>query len=165
MDIGRDAMGDYRHLLPSKPEPTVGDLLNCLIQQVDLETARLLEQGSQERGMQERGEAGLVISEGNRKTLLRMLHYELQDDRPLDLADAAGLISRLDRYLQTYMADQPEGHVWIIICCLFSAFIAGEPLHPQEATRWTYSEGEGYRCPAFEPGEDSLCNWCACTER
>ena len=95
--------------------------------------------------MLEQGRSGLVISEGNRKTLLRMIDFDLQDTRPFDRGAAEALVSHLDRYLQTYMADRPEGHIWIIICCLFSSVVVGEPLHPQEATHWTYTEGEGYR--------------------
>ena len=112
--------------------------------------------------MLEQGRSGLVISEGNRKTLLRMIDFDLQDTRPFDRGAAEALVSHLDRYLQTYMADRPEGHIWIIICCLFSSVVVGEPLHPQEATHWTYTEGEGYRCPSYEVGDDSLCNCCAC---
>lgn len=114
-----------------------------------------------ERAGIEAGE-GLVVSRYNRATLMRLLTCPAPEgDVPVDNDAVAALEAALRGYLDRYMPDAPEGHKWIILCCLFSAFVAREPMHPREVVDWTQT-GDGYRCPARDEAEGSLCRWCAC---
>lgn len=123
---------------------------------------------AEERAALENGGVGLVISQYNRRTLLGMLstgeaalRAEAPEERRIDPGHVGALRSALEGFLAQYMSDRPEGHKWIILSCLYLAFVAGEPMHPQEVVRWTYRCGE-YRCPAREDTEGSLCRWCVC---
>ena len=114
-----------------------------------------------ERAALERGE-GLVISRHNRETLLRMLTTDPSPDgRRVDPAVLSAMEATLQGYLDRYMPDRPEGHKWIMLSCVYLAFVAREPLHPRETVGWVQRE-DGYHCPARETTADSLCRWCAC---
>lgn len=99
------------------------------------------------------------ISRYNRMTLLRILECEEQDDGRVDAGRAEALHTALREYLNRYMPDTPEAHKWIILSCLFLAFVAMEPLHSQAIVGWEKTEG-GYLCPSREEG--GVCRWCVC---
>ena len=107
----------------------------------------------------------LVISSYNRATVLKLLSMKENgvDRGPItvetDLVD--GFKRELEEYLDRYMREQPEGHKWIILSCLFLTFIMREPMHPQEIVRWERL-GDLYRCPSREMQAGSLCRWCVC---
>ena len=109
----------------------------------------------------------LVISRYNRSTVVRMLALqdsptdaeELCGDDEVDLCCVDALKDALAGFLNRYMADRPEGHKWIILCCIFLDFIAEEPMHPQEVVHWK-TDGKNYFCGCREDSEDSLCRWC-----
>lgn len=107
------------------------------------------------------GRSGLVIGEDNRQTLLRMLDHPDAGNGTAARADIVSLIDSLCSFLDRYMADQPEGHLWIVLCCVYLSMIVREPLHPQRFTHW-YPDGDTYRCPAREVSPDSVCLWCIC---
>ena len=155
------------------PGTAKADFLESLLRQISgEERAALLEGGGD-----------LRINPYNRATMVRMLKMgeELEKlreagriskarsgsssgpekDQPLDLDSARALHDQLQTYLNLYMADQPQAHKWIILACLFSAFLVREPMHPQEMAKWV-RRGDAYACPAKEVTEDSLCRWCAC---
>ena len=143
------------------------DFLESLLWQISEEERTALLQGS----------GDLRINQYNRATMVRMLKmgeelravsciagsrtYEAAEDEPIDLKSAKALHDQLQTYLNCYMADQPQAHKWIILACLFSSFVAREPMHPQEMAKWIKAE-DVYACPALEDTEDSLCRWCAC---
>ena len=110
------------------------------------------------------GGEGLYINEPNRKTMLRMLETDENEiTGTVEAASAAAMVRMISDYLEQYMADHPEAHIWIILACVFSAFIAAEPLHPQETARWKKDEDTGtYRCRFREEGPESTCRWCVC---
>lgn len=107
------------------------------------------------------GGSGLVLGEDNRRTLLRMLEDPNVGNGTSRRADLVSLIDALGSFLEKYMADQPEGHLWIVLCCVYLSMIVREPLHPQRFTHW-YPDGDTYRCPAREVSPDSVCLWCIC---
>lgn len=108
-----------------------------------------------------RDDETLVISGYNRGTIERMLYTQEAFKGDVDTERAESLGSALSAYLESYMADKPEGHKWIILCCLFLSMVAGEPMHPQPLTDWEERDG-GYFCGAREDSEGSLCHWCVC---
>jgi len=114
-----------------------------------------------ERAALERGE-GLVISRYNRETLLRMLETgAAQYTHCVDPAEVEAMRSALQGFLDRHMPDRPEGHRWIMLSCIFLAFVAREPLHPQPVVGWQRRQGACI-CPAREVSADSLCRWCVC---
>lgn len=105
--------------------------------------------------------ARLLIGESNRATMLRLLNDDAQHDGEVDAEDALRLRTALAAYLDTYMANQPSGHKWIILCCLYLAMVTEEPLHPQSAAGWQERE-DGYYCGSREDHDGSICRWCVC---
>lgn len=131
---------------------------------------QLLEQlagqiSDEERAALEDGGRELVISRYNRATVLKLLSMkESGADHGAITVDTAlvdGLKRELEEYLDRYMREQPEGHKWIILSCLFLTFILREPMHPQEIVRWERLGGL-YHCPSREVQAGSLCRWCVC---
>ena len=106
------------------------------------------------------GSAPLVISRWNRATLMRMRGFEAPPGEAKD-EDVGAMEALLADYLKRTMPDRPEGHRWILLSCLFLAFVAREPLHPAEIVGHRPGP-EGRVCPAREPGPDSLCRFCVC---
>lgn len=113
-----------------------------------------------ERVLLESGE-GLVINEYNLATMKRLLYTQEVFEGTVDGLSSKGLEKTLEDYLNEYMADQPEGHKWIILCCLFLSQVAGEPMHPRAWTKWR-ELGGNYYCGAREDQEGSVCRWCVC---
>ena len=110
------------------------------------------------------GDASLAISRHNRETLLRMRRYEPSNE-PVSDADVRAMERLLNDYLERYMPDRPEGHRYIVSCCLFLAFVTREPLHPAEIVNHRQTVENGvirYRCPAREDVPGSLCRFCVC---
>lgn len=107
------------------------------------------------------GAAHILISESNRATMLRLLNDDSPHDGEVDEETARELHQALASYLREYMADQPSGHKWIILCCLYLSMVAKEPLHPQAVVGWQKVE-DAYYCSAREDQEGSLCRWCVC---
>ena len=99
------------------------------------------------------------ISRYNRDTLLRMLDLGEPMPVPVDATRAKALHAALQDYLNRYMRDNPEAHKWIILSCLFLAFVAMEPMHPQAIVGWEKLDGD-YICPAREA--NGVCRWCVC---
>ena len=115
-----------------------------------------------ERKALENGGEGLVIGRYNRETLLRMLDMDdLPEGQGVDPERLEGLEGALRDYLNRYMPDQPEGHKWIVLSCLFLALVVREPMHPREIVGWRQAGG-AYICPTREPSSGSICRWCVC---
>lgn len=118
---------------------------------------------AEERELLEKRTGSLIISEYNRNTLLRMLDRQVDSDDMVDKDRMIRLIRTLQNYLQTYMENQPEGHRWIILACLFLSGVVKEPMHPQAIVHWKQdSSGMKYYCPAFSAEEGSACRFCVC---
>ena len=96
----------------------------------------------------------------NRETLLSMRDHA-PGEHPVDEARAKQLEAALETYLNRYMAKRPEGHRWIVLSCLFLAFVARAPLHPGELLGHR-RVGGAVLCPAREDSPDSLCRFCVC---
>lgn len=103
----------------------------------------------------------LVISEDNRKTLLRMLDYPYTGKETVRRDSIVSLIDTLQLFLEKHMADQPEGHLWIDLSCVYLSMVVREPMHPQRFTHW-YLDRDTYCCPAKEETPGSVCLWCVC---
>lgn len=132
---------------------TVKEMHALLAQQITAEERELLEKKT----------GNLIISEYNRNTLLRMLDRQVVSDDIVDTDRMIRLIRTLQKYLQTYMENQPEGHRWIILACLFLSGVVKEPMHPQAIVHWEQDlSGMNYYCPAFSAEEGSTCRFCVC---
>lgn len=118
-----------------------------------------------ERAALEDGGRELVISRYNRATVLKLLSMKESGADygaiTVDTALVDGFKRELVEYLNRYMREQPEGHKWIILSCLFLTFIVREPMHPQEIVGWERLGGL-YQCPSREMQAGSLCRWCVC---
>ncbi len=108
-----------------------------------------------------KGREGLVIGEDNRGTILRLLDEPCAGDGEVKREDLVSLMDALSAFLEKYMADRPEGHLWILLCCVYLSMVVGEPLHPKGIARWE-DDGGVRRCPAREDVPGSLCRWCVC---
>ena len=133
---------------------TTAEFLDLLIHAISSEDWQRLD----------RGDPSLVISRWNLKTLQRMRQYQPSSGCiPVEKTEALRL--SLSEYLNRTMPEKPEEHQWIIISCLFLAFVAREPLHPQEIVRHLPVLKDGRRaflCPAREDSKESLCRFCVC---
>ena len=133
---------------------TASELLDLLIHAISNEDWRRLE----------RNDPSLVISQWNLKTLQRMREYHpMPGSVPVEKTEELRL--SLNRYLNRTMPEKPEAHRWIIISCLFLAFVAREPLHPQEIVRHRQvliNGKQAHLCPVHEDSTESLCRFCVC---
>lgn len=115
-----------------------------------------------ERAALESGGEGLVISRYNRATLLRLLAMEDSPAEPrVDPASLEAMTAALGDYLNRFLPDQPEAHKWILLSCVFLAFVVREPLHPREIVQWEARQ-DRYLCPLRDLSPLSLCRWCVC---
>jgi len=108
--------------------------------------------------------AQATISQWNRGTLLRMRGF-VPEPGDISAASVEALISSLCDNLERHMPDAPEGHRWIMLSCLFLAFVAWEPMHPREVVhhRNTVIMGrQHWFCPVREDSAESLCRFCVC---
>ena len=103
----------------------------------------------------------LVISEDNRQTLLRMLDFPYTGKETVRRDSLVSLIDTLQLFLEKHMADQPAGHLWIVLSCVYLSMVVREPMHPQRFTHW-YLDRDTYYCPAKEETPGSVCLWCIC---
>ena len=137
---------------------TRGELLAALCREIDPASREALRDG----------DPSLVIGAFNRTTLLRMLEMEgvvaADAASPVDPASVRALVEALDAFLQEQMADQPEGHRWIVLACVFLAFVVCKPLHPRDIVGWELAADGTYACPTREDVPSSLCRWCVCDE-
>ena len=86
----------------------------------------------------------------------------------VNLEAADNLARYLQKYLDEYMSDAPEGHKWIILASLYLAFVAHRPLHPIERTGVRVERLDGttvYRCPLKVAGDNPICDACICLEK
>ena len=115
------------------------------------------------------GDKSLRVSVYNRNTLLRLAEEPLTDPEGIvDQASAEELETSLRAYLDQYMAEAPEAHKWIILACLFSAFLSGEPMHPVEVVHAEKRIEDGetrWYCRAREDVPGCLCRWCVCRKQ
>lgn len=137
---------------------TKQELLNCLLRSVTKEEWEQLE----------RGDRALYIGEYNRRTMLEARSFaQTQGNWETETARiprVQGLVRQLEEYLGQYMADHPEGHRWIIFCCVYLAFVREIPMHPQEIVKYTITQdadGIHYHCPSRTEEEGSVCLYCA----
>ena len=148
-------MEDFLHWLSENPAPSQRELLTELCLQIDDASREALNQNKE----------GLVIGEFNRKTLLRMLRLNEQmreTGETVYTASVSMLIDVLGAYLSAYMGDRPEGHLWIILSCVFLSVVVKEPMHPQDIVHWEVAGDSTFRCPARYLGKGSICRWCVC---
>lgn len=114
----------------------------------------------------EHGDSSLVISSFNREVLLSMKNTPAENYE-IDTKSVRNLHKTLQKYLDTYMADRPIGHKWIIIASIYLTFVQKRPMHPQQATHWKridVSEKAGYICPCKDTSAGSICSYCVCCD-
>ena len=107
----------------------------------------------------------LSISGFNRRVLSELRDADIEEDGGLREDLVSGLYKILERFLKENLSDKPQGHKWVIISCLYLAFIVGRPMHPIESVGIKVSEVDGqtvYECPVKENGEATTCHYCVC---
>lgn len=106
----------------------------------------------------------LTISSFNREVLLSVGNTPVGDSE-IDTDSVRDLHRALQQYLDTYMADCPTGHKWIIITSIYLTFVQKRPMHPQQATHWRRVAGSKkteYICPCKDTAANSVCSYCVC---
>ena len=105
----------------------------------------------------------MPVSMANRAILLQMRDFKPDACKSLSAGKVRRLEDLLSSYLNQYMEDRPDWHKWIIMVCLFRAFVAEEPLHPREAVNYRIERtpaGVLYYCPVKETGAENICSFC-----
>ena len=108
------------------------------------------------------GRTAVPVSPFNRETLLELRERE---DFPGEAED--GLVRTLrktvDGYLTRMWAEEPGAHKYVTAVCLAMTFLWEKPMHPPEKVHYRSLVRVGkarYFCPAREPGEGSVCEFC-----
>ena len=108
------------------------------------------------------GRMAVPVSPFNRETLLELRERE---DFPGEAED--GLVRSLRQTVEGYLlrmwAEEPGAHKYVTAVCLAMTFLWEKPMHPPEKVNFRSLVREGkarYFCPAREPGEGSVCEFC-----
>ena len=110
----------------------------------------------------EEGRPKAPVSPFNRETLLDLRERE---DFPGEAADerVRALRETVDGYLRRYWPEEPGAHKYVTAVCLAMTFLFEKPMHPPEKVHYHSLVRDGkarYFCPAREPGEGSVCEFC-----
>ena len=138
-----------------------------MIRQSELKRKLCGKISDREWGLLGTGSPELYVSAFNRAKITEMLYYPA-GEKSVDLSRVQELHHALQTYLREYMAEKPEAHKWIILSCLYLAFVREEPLHPKEAAGYVARSDHGkkvYFCPLREGGPDSICSYCVCRKQ
>ena len=108
------------------------------------------------------GQPAAPVSPFNRETLLDLRERE---DFPGEASDARvrALRETVEGYLRRYWPEEPGAHKYVTAVCLAMTFLWEKPMHPPEKAHYRSLVREGkarYFCPAREPGEGSVCEFC-----
>ena len=108
------------------------------------------------------GHTKVPVSPFNRKTLLDLRERE---DFPGEADDESvrALRETVEGYLREQWAEEPGAHKYVTAVCLAMTFLYEKPMHPPEKARYRCLVRDGkarYFCPAREPGEGSVCEFC-----
>lgn len=110
-------------------------------------------------------DTGLSVSKFNRSVLLGWKNEKIQDGLEIPEDQVFGLHTVLREHLETYMGDNPGGWKWVILSCIYLAFIAERPMHPVEVLgiREVTEDGKTvYECPEKSSGKNTACRYCVC---
>lgn len=108
------------------------------------------------------GRTAAPVSPFNRETLLDLRERE---DFPgqADDGKVRALRETVEGYLREQWAEEPGAHKYVVAVCLAMTFLYEKPMHPPEKVRYRSLVRDGkarYFCPAREPGEGSVCEFC-----
>lgn len=113
----------------------------------------------------EKNDPALVISVYNRDTMLAMRRVVPRQEQEIEESKVRALRGKLEAYLDTYMKEQPQGHLWIILTSLYRTFILRQPMHPMKVVHirieWA-DNGPRYHCPSRSDDPDAVCAYCVC---
>lgn len=133
-----------------------------------ISTRQLLEQLQTEISDQEWDaiQAKAVYVSGHNLSVLEEIRSgAICEEAFVDAEKPQELRAWLESYLAEYMSDRPECWKWIILPCIYLAFIARRPLHDMQRTDIRTEEtkqGTRYLCPAKESERGSACYYCTC---
>ena len=108
---------------------------------------------------------GLRVSDFNRGALLEMKSIALKEDAEVDPARVDGLRGALIDYLRRFLPEAPEAWKWIVLACLYLAFIAERPMHPIDLLHIRSRAEDGrtvYECPHRSDDPTAACRYCVC---
>ena len=102
------------------------------------------------------------VSRFNREMLLDLRERE---DFPGEADDekVRALRETVESYLREQWAEEPGAHKYVVAVCLVMTFLYEKPMHPPEKALYRCLVRDGkarYFCPAREPGEGSVCEFC-----
>ena len=105
------------------------------------------------------------LGASNRDLILKMMEDTRVSDEWIDDA----IVERLRNITYEYLAEQltgyPEVWKWIFICCAYTTYILGEPMHSREWVHYTTKQVNGkteYYCPMKSSKPDTNCSFCVC---
>ncbi len=109
-----------------------------------------------------RKRTAVPVSDFNRETLLDLRERE---DFPGEAEEDSvrALRETVEGYLRRYWPEEPGAHKYVTAVCLAMTFLWEKPMHPPEKAQYRSLVREGkarYFCPAREPGEGSVCEFC-----
>ena len=107
----------------------------------------------------------LAVSSFNRNVLLGWKNEKISDDLEIPEEQVMGLHMVLREFLETHMGDNPGGWKWVILSCIYLAFIAERPLHSIEVLDIKELSVDGktvYECPVKSNGKNTPCRYCVC---
>ncbi len=110
----------------------------------------------------ESGRNSVPVSSFNREILLELREREDFSGEAEDRAVRA-LGETVENYLRQYWAEEPGAHKYVVSVCLAMTFLYEKPMHPPEKAQYRCLVRDGktrYFCPAREPGEGSVCEFC-----
>lgn len=113
----------------------------------------------------EKNDPALVISSYNRDTMLAMRRAAPRQETEIDEARVRELRAKLQAYLDRYMQEQPQGHLWILLTSLYRTFVLRQPMHPMQVVhiRMEWTDGSvRYHCPSRSEDPDAVCAYCVC---
>ncbi len=89
---------------------------------------------------------------------------QLDESIPVAQEKVMELQKLLEEYLNMYMAEEPQGHKWIIIASLYLTYVQKLPMHPIELVH-IEKKGNSYFCPAKDLTPGCICEFCACEKK
>ena len=102
------------------------------------------------------------VSRFNRETLLELRERE-DFSGEADAGKVRALRETVEGYLREQWAEEPGAHKYVVAVCLAMTFLYETPMHPPEKALYRCLVRDGkarYFCPAREPGEGSVCEFC-----
>ena len=111
----------------------------------------------------ESNRTAVPVNPYNREMLLDLRDRDEGFDGEAENQSVRALEETVSAYLERYWPEAPEAHKYVTAVCLALTFLYEKPMHPPEKVRYRTIVRDGkarFFCPAREPGEGSVCEFC-----